>query len=141
MKTLPIQNLETGYTIMSRLASDAAIELDLYRLGENDQFEALERITTIVGNGLMKPEDIGEVGFSGYLPIRDAIDRSSEKDPIVHFDQLGLEVRLLYGELTSFRDDPQGKTLKRVEELRDFCIDLSSVYSAKEEGFRYSLVA
>src|SRR3989344_1774685 len=117
--------LEHDLWYLSRLSQDVAIEVEMHRLGKNDDFSNTRELLGILEKYQLKDTDTFLTApHFPYLALWDALRKNSEKE-LRYIYELALEMRLLRNEL---KDIPNPKKL---EQTRTVLVDLS------KEFFRY----
>ncbi len=111
--------LEHDTWYLSRLSQDAAIEVEMYRLGKNDDFSNTRELLRILEKYQLKDTDTFRTSpHFPYLALWDALRKKSEKE-LRHISDLALEMRLLRNELEDINNP------KKIEQNRAILVDLS----------------
>jgi len=113
------------------LAAEAALEIDLYLKNKETEFSNVEKLTELVEKCMVPNED-GR--FDVSLPFLYAL-RGISEEPILQgpVEEYGLKMRLLYSDLRDFKSIRK----ERLEDLRDFCVELSREFTSNMRSKRY----
>jgi hypothetical protein len=112
----------------SGLTLGAAVELDRYIQGREMDFYCVKKLTEVIRANLITGDELKEYHVDVDVPLWNAMREGSEKQFSGDVAEYALEMRLLYAELTDFRQH----SAERVKELMGFCAKLSKEYHAEE---------
>lgn len=124
-----VNYLESSPNYLLELALAGATEIDNNILGRNNDFSHVQELAGILRKYKLNDKDDLWTTFTSpfsYFALSTAINKGTDKR-LINFPELALEMRLLTLDLESIPSNP-----KRLEELREFLLDLSQEFLSEQ---------